>query len=193
MINRQTFYAAVKLNLFKTISEKQKQGMDAILDYWEANGYHDGRHLAYTFATIAWETDKTMQPIEEYGKGKGKRYGKKIKYSGEPYTTPDKIYYGRGHTQNTWFEIYDKLTKLAKKQGKDWDFLNNPELLLQMEPSVWATFNAMEIGLYTGKKLSHYFNDNVTDPINARRVINSLDKAELIASYYHIFLDAIIN
>jgi hypothetical protein len=47
MINRQTFYAAVKLNLFKTISEKQKQGMDAILDYWEANGYHDGRHLAY--------------------------------------------------------------------------------------------------------------------------------------------------
>lgn len=31
------------------------------------------------------------------------------------------------------------------------------------------------------------------DPINARRIINGKDKAELIASYYHIFLDAIIN
>ena len=194
MINRTNFYISIKLNLFKTeLTPKQIEGMDAILTYWENNGFHDGRHLAYVFATAAWETDKTMQPIEEYGKGKTRPYGRKQKYSGEKYTTPDKIYFGRGHTQNTWFEIYEKLTKLAKKQGKDWDFLNNPELLLQMEQSVWATFTAMGTGLYTGKKLSDYFNDTKEDPINARRIINSLDKAELIAGYYYKFLNAIIG
>jgi len=62
-----------------------------------------------------------------------------------------------------------------------------------MEQSIWATFNAMEIGLYTGKKLSDYIFDDVAAPIAARRIINGTDKAELIASYYHIFLDAIIN
>ena len=193
MINRTNFYISIKLNLFKEISDKQKQGMDAILDYWENNGFHDGRHLAYIFATAYHETARTMQPIEEYGKGKTRPYGRKQKYSGEKYTTPDNIYYGRGHTQNTWFEIYEKLTKLAKKQGKDWDFLNNPELLLQMEQSVWATFTAMETGLYTGKKLSDYFNDTKEDPIGARRIINGTDKAELIAGYYYKFLNAIVG
>jgi putative chitinase len=104
MINRQTFYAAVKLNLFKTISEKQKQGMDAILDYWEANGYHDGRHLAYCLATAYHEVDKTMQPIEEYGKGKTRPYGKEY---GKPHPITGKVYYGRGFVQLTWYENYE--------------------------------------------------------------------------------------
>jgi putative chitinase len=181
MISRQTFYAAVKLNLFKTISEKQKQGMDAILDYWEANGYHDGRHLAYCLATAYHEVDKTMQPIEEYGKGKTRPYGK-------PHPITGLTYYGRGLVQLTWIENYEKAGRLI-----GFDLVNHPKLALQLDFAVKILIEGMIHGLFTGKKLSHYFNDNVTDPINARRIINSLDKAELIASYYHIFLDAIIN
>jgi putative chitinase len=193
MINRQTFYAAVKLNLFKTISEKQKQGMDAILDYWEANGYHDGRHLAYIYATVYHETARTMQPIEEYGKGKTRPYGQKIKHSGVKYTNPDKIYYGRGLVQLTWFENYELMTRLLRV-----DLLANPDLACDMKIAIQIMFEGMmtgssSFGDFTGKCLEMYFNDEVTDPIGARKIINGKDKAELIASYYHIFLDAIIN
>ena len=116
------------------------------------------------------------------GGGPGKRI---------PYTAPDKLYYGRGHTQNTWFENYERLTKAAATHGKDWDFLNNPELLLQMEPSIWATFFAMQVGLYTGKKLKDYFNDTKEDWVNARRIINGTDKADLIAGYGKKFMDGL--
>jgi putative chitinase len=49
----------------------------------------------------------------------------------------------------------------------------------------------MTLGLFTGKKLSHYFNDNIDDPVGARRIVNGTDKAKLIALYHKNFLDAI--
>ncbi len=46
--------------------------MTAILNYWEANyAKKDDRWLAYMFATAHHETDRKIQAIEEYGKGKG--------------------------------------------------------------------------------------------------------------------------
>lgn len=197
MINRNHFFDTVRPALFNgAMSQGQVHGMEAILREWEAQGLTDNRWLAYILATAYHETAKTMQPIEEYGKGKGMDYGKKLKMGGgrgkrTPYTTPDKIYYGRGHTQNTWYENYNALTKAAAKQGKEWDFLNNPELLLQMEPSIWATFYAMKAGLYTGKKLADYFDVDTEDWVNARRIINGNDKAELIAGYGKKFMAAL--
>ena len=38
-------------------------------------------------------------------------------------------------------------------------------------------------GWFTGKKLSNYFDLQKEDWRNARRIINVLDKADLIASY----------
>jgi putative chitinase len=46
-------------------------------------------------------------------------------------------------------------------------------------------------GMYTGKKLSDYFDKNTDDPVNARRIVNGTDKAKLIAKYYENFLDSI--
>jgi len=172
------------------LSQSQVTNIDAIIKEAVARKVTDKRFVAYILATVFHETAQTMKAIEEYGKGRGKRYGSKIKFDGKPYATPDKLYYGRGHTQNTWYEVYEMLTREARKQGKDWDFLNKPELLLEMEPSIWATYEGMLRGLYTGKKLSDYFNTK-TDVINARRIINLLDKAQLIAAYYKVFHDAI--
>ena len=39
-------------------------------------------------------------------------------------------------------------------------------------------------GLFTGVRLENYFNENKTDAVNARRIINILDSAELINGYY---------
>jgi putative chitinase len=186
-INRISFYAKVR-NAFGPLKQTQVDGFDAVLNEWQKRDLKDMRWVAYILATVWHETAKTMQPVEEDGKGKGKDYGKKLKMGNGPhsrvgYTTPDKIYYGRGYTQNTWFENYDALTKAAQSQGFGWDFLNNPELLLQPRPSIWATFHAMTTGLYTGRKLSQYFNDVMDDNINARRIINGNDQAERIKGY----------
>jgi putative chitinase len=211
MIERKHFFNTVRESLFNgAMNQGQVEGMEAILNEWEAQQLTDLRWLAYILATAYHETARTMQPIEEYGKGKKYDYGKKLKMGKGPgkrvpYTTPDKIYCGRGHTQNTWYEIYERLTKHAKLQGREWDFLNQPELLLQMEPSVWATFFAMRTGLYTGKKLKDYFNELPEDWVitikgkptiknawvEARKIINGLDKAELIAGYGKKFMAAL--
>ena len=189
MVDTVKFFSAIKSNgLFKSLSQSQVDGINALLNEAKEQGIEDTRQLAYILGTVYHEVDKTMQPIEEYGKGKNRTYGHKVKYSGKPYVEPDKIYYGRGHTQNTWYEIYEKLTK-ANAHG--WDFLNNPELLLQTMPSAWATCYAMKTGLYTGKKLSTYINDAGCDFLNSRRIVNSLDKAELIMGYASKFLSAL--
>lgn len=190
MINRSKTYENIKKNFgLKSLNQKQVEGFEAVFDEFERREMNDYRMLSYILATIWHEVGKTMQPIEEIGKAKGLKYGKRVWYDGRIYTDVPHIYYGRGLTQNTWRDIYEKLTK-ANTRG--WDFVNNPDLLLQMEPSIWATFHAMTIGLYTGRKLSQYFNDKIIDPVGARKIINGTDKAELIAGHYAKFLKSII-
>jgi putative chitinase len=64
--------------------------------------------------------------------------------------------------------------------------------LLEDEPSIWAAQYGMTVGLYTGKKLSDYFNDKRTDPLGARDIINSGDRAALITTYYKSFLNGLM-
>jgi hypothetical protein len=52
-------------------------------------------------------------------------------------------------------------------------------------------FVGMTKGLFTGKKLSDYFNDKLDDWINARRIINGTDKNEFVADKGQKFFDAI--
>ena len=193
MINRKKFYEelrkAPKL-MFKTLNSGHVNGMEAIFNEWDSNCtvYKDVRWLAYMLATVYHECAETMQPIEEYGKGKGRPYGKKLKFSGAKYEKPDKIYYGRGFVQLTWYENYDLMGRLLGV-----DLLNKPELALQLNIATKIMFEGMTKGKsmrgdFTGKSLENYFNGNLEDPVNARRIINGTDKATLIAIYYKDFL-----
>ncbi len=190
MINRKLTYDNIRL-AFGKLSSSQVDGFEAIFDEYEKQEINDFRFLSYILSTIWHEVNKTMQPIEEYGRGKGRKYAQRVRYNGTRYTSTLNIFYGRGHTQNTWIDIYEKLTVVAKKQGYAWDFVKQPELLLEMKPSIWATFYAMQNGLYTGRKLSHYFNAKTSDSINSRKIINGTDKAILISGYYDKFLKCI--
>lgn len=183
-INRPFFYDTAKspeIGLFTYFGKKQTEGIEALFAEWEKRNLADMRWLAYILATVYHETGRTMQPIEEFGKGKKQKYGK-------PDPVTGMVYFGRGHTQNTWAENYKKLTIAAEGEGHTWDFYKNPSLLLQMAPSVWATYHGMLNGLYTGKKLSDYFNGDTYDWLNARRIINGIDRAEDIARYAKNFL-----
>lgn len=190
MINKIAFQNRLLTNnLFKKPNKSQLAGMFAIIDYWESDKkLTDKRWLAYILATVYHETAKTMEPIDEFGRGKGRRYGSKIKMNGEAYNEPDKIYYGRGLVQLTWYENYEKFGKILKE-----DLLCNPELLLNLNISIKILFHGMIYGLFTGAKLSRYFNDKREDWVNARKIINGLDKAELIGVYGKKFLNCMVS
>lgn len=190
-IDREAFFKNVRHH-FGALKQKQVDGFEAILNEWEKQKLKDLRWLAYMLATAWHETAKTMQPIEEYGRGKGRVYGKKIKHSGVAYTSPDKLYFGRGFVQLTWYENYQLMTRLLGI-----NLLNKPELALQMDVAVKIMFEGMlrgssSIGDFTGKCLEMYFNDVSNNPIGARRIINGTDKAELIAEHYLKFLNSFI-
>lgn len=191
-MNRATFYNEIRATLFGgRLSQSQVDGINCKLDAWDQSGYTDLRWLAYMLATCYHETDKKMIPIEEYGKGRGKAYGQKLKHSRKPYTWPDKIYYGRGDVQLTWYENYELMGKLLNIP-----LLEQPELALVPEISAKIMIEGMTKGKsnrgdFTGVSLENCFNTTKDDPINARRIINGLDKANLIAVYHYKFLSAI--
>jgi len=186
-MNSKSFYDTIRPSLFKgSISTDQFSGIEGIISGYNKQCLNDLRKLAYILATIYHETAKTMKPIAEYGKGAKYDYGKKLKMNRKPYTNPNQIYYGRGYVQLTWYENYDAM---GKKLGLD--LLNNPDLLLTVEVSTKVTFTGMTLGMFTGKKLSDYFNSNTTDWVNARKIINGLDAAQTIAGYAKIFYSAL--
>ena len=80
-INRPKFYEKFR-KAFGKLNQKQVEGFEAIFNEWEFQKLKDARWLAYMLATVWHETAKTMQPIEEIGRGKGYKYGKMLKRSG---------------------------------------------------------------------------------------------------------------
>lgn len=176
MIDRKAFFDAVRKNPFPNrLTSGQVSGMEAILAEWERRGLSDLRGLAYMLATTYHETARTMQPIEEYGKGKGREYGKPA----GPY---QKVYYGRGFVQLTWLANYQKAGKALGV-----DLVRYPERALEMGIAAAIMFDGMMQGWFTGKKLSDYFTATKSDWVNARRIVNGVDKAVEIAGYARLF------
>lgn len=170
MLDKKHFFDTYR-NKYGNFNESKVKGMEAIIDAFEQDEtLTDYRWLIYMLATVKHETADTFQPIREYGKGKGRKYGKTIN---------GHVYYGRGYVQLTWDFNY-------KTMGKELgiDLYNNPDLALDLNIAAKIMFVGMEKGLFTGKKLSDYFSGNKEDIINARRIINGLDRANLIAGYY---------
>ncbi len=191
-MNTQIFLREINTSLFnQRMSISQREGVIVKLAAFGNHYITDIRWSAYMLATSFHETARTMQPVEETGKGRGKPYSQKLKYNREPYTWPDKIYYGRGDVQLTWYENYQNMGRILNLP-----LLEQPELALQ--PGISAkimiegmTRGASQRGDFTGLSLENYFNSYTDDPIRARRIVNGLDQANKIAEYHYKFLDAI--
>src|SRR5262245_47664065 len=104
-LDRKVYFDSIRASLFGSMSQSQVDGQNVMLDAWESKRVQtyrpDLRWLAYVLATTYHETAQTMQPIEEYGKGKGQPYGVPDKETGQTY-------YGRGFCQLTWRDNYAK-------------------------------------------------------------------------------------
>jgi hypothetical protein len=182
MIDRKLFFEQIKKSLFGgKFTQSQVAGLDALLDRWDNSGLTDLRYLAYMLATTFHETARTMQPIREYGRGKGMKYGVKTKYGGQ-------VAYGRGFVQLTWAYNYERADKELALGGA---LLRDFDLALDLKIASRILFEGMQEGWFTGKKLADYITPTKTDFKNARRIINGTDKAATIAGYAEAFWSAL--
>ncbi|WP_295673199.1 glycoside hydrolase family 19 protein [uncultured Haemophilus sp.] len=147
------------------------------------------KKIAYMLATAKHETGHTFEPITERG---NRSYFNK--YDPVLANTPERRkraiementqqgdgfkYRGRGYVQLTWKKNYRKSGEYLKK-----DLVNNPELALDQKNATKIMIYGMETGMFTTKKISSYISEDSADYLNARRVINGMDKAASIAGY----------
>lgn len=174
------FFDAVRPLFGGSLKQSQVDGMVAIAEGWAKYGDGDKGKLAYVFATAFHESAQTMQAIREYGRGKGKKYGKPDESGKAPY--------GRGLVQLTWRENY---IKADIKLGLGGKLADNYDLALDPAISVRILITGMMEGWFTGKKLSDYIDGDMQQFASARKIVNGTDRASLIADHAKTFLKAL--
>lgn len=154
---------------------------------------------AYALATAFHETAHTMEPIKEYGGDKyfTRRYGiegqnpRLARSLGNTEVGDGAKYAGRGYCQLTGRSNY---TKAALKIGVD--LVNNPDLAMNKDVAALILRSGMREGWFSGKSFQNYL--PADKPANraqfqaARRIINGVDRADLIAGYSLQFQEALI-
>lgn len=174
--------------LFPRMTEKQKRG---VINVTNATRHLPLKQRAYLLATAYHETAATMQPITEYG---GKKYFDKYDVGSiaralgnTPEADGDGYFFrGRGYVQITGRANYEKAGRFLKV-----NLVEKPDLALDPVIAAAIMIRGSTEGWFTGKKLGQYVNNTHADYISARRVINGLDKAKLIASYAEVFEQAL--
>lgn len=129
---------------------------------------------AYILATAFHETDQ-FRAMKEYASGaayEGRTdLGNTIKGDGKRFK-------GRGFVGITGRRNY---SLWVKRLGVD--VVGNPNLLAEPKYAARVITQGMLEGLFTGRSLGDYINHKKRDYYNARRVVNGLNKANLIANY----------
>lgn len=193
MIDNKIFYDHIRDgHLFPTLEQGQVDGLEHILDCW--NHGPEGLFeppvykamLAYMLATVYHETARTMQPVRE---------GLNVSDAWRKQHLRYYPYYGRGLVQLTWKNNYQKATLFLRQfypdQASSIDLVNNPDQALNPTYAVAILFRGMSTGMFTGKSLHDYIHGSTIDFVDARRIINYMDKAYLIAGYANTFMTAV--
>jgi len=198
-MNRKFFFDTVRDSLFKgNLSGPQVEGMDAILDFWEARlSGADRRWLAYILATAFHESAYTMQPVRETLAASDAEAverlerafaGGRLSWVKTPYWRADedgKCWLGRGLVQLTHKRNYQAMSGLTGI-----DLVAEPDRAMEMATAVAILVDGMIAGSFTGHRLADHLNAEREDWVNARRIVNGTDRAEKIADYGKAFLAA---
>jgi putative chitinase len=93
-------------------------------------------------------------------------------------------YRGRGLVQITGRRNYTLFTGiLSDYYGWNIDLINEPDRAAEPAIACVILVHGCMYGVFTGHSINDYINEQVTDYYNARRVVNGLDRAGLIAGY----------
>lgn len=181
-LNKKKFYDKIRKTL-GPLTTANVLGFENILDEAEKRGILKN-HLAYILATAWWESGKTMQPVREAFWLSEDWRKKNLRYY---------PYYGRGLVQITWESNYKKAGEILSI-----DLVNNPELALDQKVATKILFEGMEHGWFTQKDLEDYIddkdepdNEDYKEYLNARKIINGMDRAKEIADLALMFEKAI--
>lgn len=144
----------------------------AVIQEGQKHGLTLRTQIAYIMATVQHETANTYRPIQEFGG------------ANRPYAP----YYGRGYVQLTWRTNYQKYSNILGI-----DLVGNPDQALDPSISLYILVHGMANGIFTGRRLGQYVNVNRTDFVNARKVINDMDRAHHIANLAQQWLTKLNN
>ncbi|WP_305096493.1 hypothetical protein [Croceibacterium aestuarii] len=155
---------------------------------------------AYALAT-AWHEARFI-PQREWGRGKGRPYGKpgaRMKPRAGLPTYGGQVPYGRGLVQVTWVENYEWLDKAASGAGlmHPEQLLADFDLALRPDIAALALVKGMEEGAFNpkGKGIAFYIPREFAgyeDFVKARILVNLHDKDRLIAGYAVKFREALL-
>ena len=194
------FYDTIRDGLFHGwLGERQFSGLNDVLGVVDAPAalalsgttVFPRRWKAYVLATVWWETDFTMQPVAEIGRGRGYPYG-------QPAGPYGQCYYGRGYPQLTWYDNYLQAHQRLSAAGvlhPGQDVCKTPDLACDPEVSAFILISGMTQGWFTGRKLENYFpieDPSSADWYNARRIVNGLDHANDIGDAAQTFFEALL-
>lgn len=182
-IDRALFYREYR-NQFGRLRQKQVESLNALLTAIEADTEYNPTipQLSYILSTVKHETAHTYKPLREYGRGRRRSYGKAT----APY---GHAYYGRGYVQLTWKYNYEAMGKVVGE-----DLVQYPDLALREDIAYTVLIDGMMTGKYNGRRhgLPYYVNDTKKDYRQARRTVNIMDKASLLAKYARKF-ETVLN
>lgn len=186
-INRDSFFRELRSH-FGSLTQSQVDAINQLLGFIELDSNATRKDIiAYQLATIKHETANTYEPISEYGGSDyfNNRYGPHTQVGRDLGNTQEgdgARFHGRGYVQLTGRTNYQVFSDKLQC-----DLIAYPELAKVPSIAYRIMITGMGEGLFTGKKISDYINDNAVDYRNSRRVINKLDKANLIAGYAKLF------
>lgn len=183
-LDLKAFFDHIRKPLFGRLSAKQVSGHEDIIKELKARGV-PLPEAAYVLATAYHETAKTMQPVREGLRASDAWRKKNLRYY---------PWYGRGHVQLTWEENY---RKADQKLGLGGALVANPDLALDPEISAQVLVLGSVQGWFAGdKKGRHTLARHITTGTRAeyrqaRRIINIMDKADLIAGHALLYKEAL--
>lgn len=198
-MNEAIFYADIRKTLFNgRLKPSQFQGLALINQEMNERSVH-GPQRDYILATAYHETGRTMQPIEENlrysATGLLKTFPKyftplqaqicaykpekiaNIAYANRMGNGPVESgdgwrFRGRGYVMLTGRDNYE-----------DWEITDRPEEARVTSTAARILVQGMIEGRFTGLPLRQFVNTTKCDYMEARRVVNHMDRAADIAGY----------
>lgn len=150
----------------------KQAAIEAIIKEAHRQGITFKSQIAYILATVQHETADSFQPVKEsyfLGEPQGENHRKTLRYY---------PFYGRGYVQLTWDYNYRKYSDLLGL-----DLVNDPDLVMRPDISLFILVDGMKQGVFTGRKLDDHISDDRVDFLKARWIINGNDQAKLIKKY----------
>ncbi len=188
MFDKAKFFTACRNGVMGPVLDGDEvSGAETILDAMIGSPLP---YAAYALGTAWHETAHTMQPIREHG---GTAYFTRLyDVTGQRPDLARKMgninpgdgprYCGRGYVQLTWRSNY---RRASDELG--YPLEGNPELAMRRDIAAQIMRRGMEEGWFTTKAFRDYLPSagaaTHSQFVQARRIINGTDKAELIAGY----------